>query len=56
MAGPTQHELTRYAKAVIAAGIEEWRFVVRRDGTVEIFVGKHDIAEPGPDPDELLRR
>ncbi|HCP81717.1 MAG TPA: hypothetical protein DIT67_09045 [Octadecabacter sp.] len=50
-----QIELTRYAKALQAAGIEEWRVVVRRDGSHEIVAGKMDVDTKGPDPDELLR-
>lgn len=35
-----QYDLTRYAKALRAAGVLEWRIVVRRDGTHEIIAGK----------------
>jgi hypothetical protein len=35
----TQSELTRYAKALAAADVVEWRVVVRPDGSHEIIVG-----------------
>lgn len=35
-----QSDLTRYAKALRAAGVDEWRVVVRPDGTHEIIAGK----------------
>lgn len=35
-----QSDLTRYAKALRAAGYSEWRVVVRPDGTHEIIAGK----------------
>ena len=35
-----QSDLTRYAKAMRAAGIEEWRVVVRPDGAIDIVAGK----------------
>lgn len=50
-----QSELTRYAKALQAAGISEWRVVVRLDGSHEIIAGKSGTKVSGPDPDELLR-
>jgi len=36
----TQTELTRYAKAMQAAGVQEWRAVSHPDGRLEIKVGK----------------
>lgn len=50
-----QSELTRYAKAMQAAGLSDWRVVVRPDGTHEIIAGKTDAAQAGPNPDELLK-
>lgn len=32
-----QSDLTRYAKALQAAGVEEWKVVVRPDGSHEII-------------------
>lgn len=37
-----QSELTRYAKALRAAGIEAWRVDVKPDGTVSIIAGSAD--------------
>jgi hypothetical protein len=34
-----QADLTRYAKALDAAGVREWRVIVRPNGTHEIVVG-----------------
>lgn len=50
-----QSDLTRYARAMRAAGYEDFRVVVRPDGSHEICAGKSDPAELGPDPDELLK-
>ncbi|ULB09049.1 hypothetical protein ORIO_03770 [Cereibacter azotoformans] len=50
-----QVELTRIAKAMQAAGIKSWRFIVRPDGTTELVTGDMDTAKLGPDPDELFR-
>lgn len=50
-----QSDLTRYLKAVQAAGFREGRVLVRPDGTHEIIVGKVDETLAGPDPDELLK-
>lgn len=47
----TQTELTRYAKALAAAGVSEYRIVARADGTLEIVVGAG--AETG---DTALKR
>lgn len=49
-----QSDLTRYAKAMRAAGFAEFRVLVRPDGTHEIVAGKIDAAQAGPDPDEVL--
>lgn len=40
-----QSDLTRYAKAMDAAGVSEWRVIVRPDGTQEIVAGK-TVAKP----------
>jgi len=37
-----QSDLTRYAKALRAAGIEAWRVDVKPDGTVSIIAGAAD--------------
>jgi len=50
-----QSDLTRYAKALQAAGIAEWRVEVEANGKHTIIAGKVDSAKAGPDPDELLR-
>ena len=52
-----QSDLTRYAKALRAAGVEEWRVVVHRNGTHEIVAGSASSSGGmnGPDPDELLK-
>lgn len=50
-----QSDLTRYAKALQAAGIAEFRVLVRPDGSHEIVAGKVDAAQAGPDPAELLK-
>jgi hypothetical protein len=39
-----QSDLTRYAKAMRAADVVEYRVVVRTDGTHEIIVGKASVA------------
>lgn len=49
-----QSDLTRYAKAMRAAGFAEFRVVVRPDGSHEIVAGKLDAALAGPDPDDML--
>ena len=51
-----QSDLTRYAKAMRAAGIGAWRIEVQPNGTHSIIAGsaEHD-AKAGPDPDELLK-
>lgn len=46
-----QSDLTRYAKAMRAAGVAEWRVVIRPDGTHEIVAGKTDSLAPVADPD-----
>ncbi|MCA3437096.1 MAG: hypothetical protein INF48_07215 [Rhodobacter sp.] len=50
-----QSDLTRYAKALRAAGIAEWRVEVLPTGKHIIIAGKVDEATAGPDPDELLK-
>ncbi|OWJ76988.1 hypothetical protein [Haematobacter genomosp. 1] len=50
-----QSDLTRYAKAMQAAGIAEWRVEVLPNGKHVIIAGKVDEAFAGPDPDELLK-
>lgn len=42
-----QSDLTRYAKALRAAEIAEFRVVVRPDGTHEIIVGPSETASAG---------
>ncbi len=39
-----QSDLTRYAKAMEAAGVTDYRVIVRPDGTQEIVVGKAKSA------------
>lgn len=50
-----QSDLTRYAKALRAAGVDEWRVEVLPNGKHVIIAGKGDEGFAGPDPDELLR-
>ena len=53
-----QSDLTRYAKAMRAAGIQAWRVEVQPNGTHSIIAGLTNSATPdtdGPDPDELLK-
>jgi len=51
-----QSDLTRYVKAVQAAGVVVGRVLVRPDGAVEIIPkGADPTGFSGPDPDELLR-
>ncbi|WP_424989711.1 hypothetical protein [Fluviibacterium sp. S390] len=43
-----QAELTRYAKAMQAAGVEAWRVDIKPDGTISIIAmpsGKFDSSE-----------
>ena len=51
----TQSELTRYAKALRAAGYDDWRIeVAKPDGTkISICAGK--VAEAGDDGDDIDR-
>ena len=49
-----QSDLTRYAKAMQAAGVSEWRVDLLPDGTVSIIAGKAPASQRGPNPDELL--
>lgn len=50
-----QSELTRYAKGLLAAGVSDFRVVVRPDGSHEIIAGKVAENLVGPDPDDLLK-
>lgn len=50
-----QSDLTRYAKALRAAGVKEWRITVEPNGTHTIIAGQLPDTLAGPDPDELLR-
>ena len=55
----TQSELTRYAKAMRAAGYDDWRLeVAKPDGTkVKIVAGKAgETAEDGDDFDAMIGR
>jgi hypothetical protein len=54
-AGLKQVVLTRYAKGLQAAGVSEFRVIVRPDGSHEIIAGSTEAAGIGPDPDELLK-
>lgn len=49
-----QSDLTRFAKGLRAAGVEEWQIEIQPDGKVLIVVGKAKIDQTGPNPDELL--
>lgn len=49
-----QSDLTRYAKAMQAAGVAEWHVDLLPDGTVSIVAGKTPASQRGPNPDELL--
>ena len=50
-----QSELTRYAKAMRAAGIAEWRVEIDPTGKVSIIAGASD-PDAGPNPcDRLLK-
>jgi len=50
-----QSDLTRYAKAMRAAGYAEWRVEIEPSGKCIIIAGKVEEATAGPDPDELLK-
>lgn len=50
-----QSDLTRYAKGLLAAGVSEFRVLVRPDGSHEIIAGKVADNLIGPDPDDLLK-
>lgn len=50
-----QSDLTRYARALQAAGVPEWRVEIEPTGKVSIIAGKLDAAQAGPNPDELLK-
>ena len=58
-AAVTQSELTRYAKALRAAGYDDWRVQIEKpDGTkVSICAGKADApAADGDDIDTMIER
>ena len=58
-AAVTQSELTRYAKALRAAGYDDWRIeVAKPDGTkVSIVAGKSGAAaDDGDDIDAMIER
>ena len=58
-AAVTQSELTRYAKALRAAGYDDWRIeVAKPDGTkVSICAGNAgEAADHGDDIDRLIER
>lgn len=58
-AAVTQAELTRYAKALRAAGYDDWRIdVAKPDGTrVSIRAGKAgEAADDGDDIDAMIER
>lgn len=48
-------DLVRYARALRAAGVPDWRIVVKADGSHEIVISAIKDEVCGPDPDELLR-
>ena len=51
-----QSDLTRYAKALRAAGVSEWRVDVFPNGKHSIIAGAASQQDAiGPDPDELLK-
>ena len=52
-----QSDLTRYAKALRAAGVSEWRVDVFPNGKHSIIAGAvtNNLSDTGPDPDELLK-
>ena len=51
-----QSDLTRYAKAMRAAGVADWRVDVFPNGKHSIIAGAVSKQDPiGPDPDELLK-
>jgi len=49
-----QAELTRYAKALKAAGVSEWQLVLEPDGRVRIVVGNGQELRPESDWDKVL--
>jgi hypothetical protein len=51
-----QSDLTRYAKAMRAAGIPDFRVDIFPNGIVSIVAGQQPNGQVnGPDPDDLLR-
>ena len=57
-AAVTQPELTRYMKALRAAGYDDWRIeVAKPDGTkVSICPGKASDADDGDEIDRMIER
>ena len=58
-AAVTQSELTRYAKALRAAGYDDWRVQIEKpDGTrISICAGKAgEAAEDGDEIDRMIER
>lgn len=51
-----QADLTRYLKAVLAAGVRVGRVLVRPDGSVEIVPSGDDLSETENPCDVLLRK
>ena len=50
-----QVDLTRYAKAMRAAGFNEFRVEVEPNGKHTIIAGKSEQGQSGPNPDDLLK-
>ena len=49
-----QSDLTRYAKAMQAAGVSEWRVDIKPDQTVSIIIGKTDKTSASDYLDRML--
>lgn len=41
----TQVEVTRYAKAMRAAAVDDWRLIIHPDGRHEIIAGKSAVND-----------
>lgn len=50
-----QSDLTRYAKAMRAAGVPEWRGEVFPSGKQVVIAGKPEPDTAGPDWDDLVK-